>query len=120
MLRIAAARTSKAWQVIKRNSVLRKFSSAQKTKLQSVFKFKTYPANTILWDIGKPVKNSFLVASGSVVFEEMEQELEEPFCTGAFLCDIASMMNQKITHDELFFGHFRVDYVDFQLIMGFW
>jgi CRP-like cAMP-binding protein len=49
----------------------------------------------MLWEAGEPVKHAYLVSEGSLVFEEMRDDLDTPFDSGAFVCDIASMMSRR-------------------------
>jgi len=94
--RLAKIRASGSWKAIEANSVFSRLGATPRSDLQSILSVKTIPAQTKLWTKGEPVKISCLLSVGEMTFVEMHEELEVPFKRGAFLCDIVSILNQRM------------------------
>ena len=83
--RLAKMREEKSWEVIQQNSVLRVFTSAQKTQLQSLMELQPTRNGDFLWRVGEKPTGAWLIDEGCVTLEGAGSLA--PFTTGALLAD---------------------------------
>ncbi len=100
MERLSQIRCSLSWKAIGANSVLSRLRSTQRSQLQSIMQVMHVKAGTKLWKRNQPTQYAYLVAKGYLEFEEMREELDTPFSSGAFFCNVASIMSQHIAKDD--------------------
>ena len=88
--RLAKMREERSWEAIQHNSVLKLFTSAQKTQLQTLLELQTTKPGDTLWRVGERPSAAYIIDEGTVTLEGAGDGLA-PFHTGAFLGDVDAM-----------------------------
>jgi CRP-like cAMP-binding protein/phosphoribosyl 1,2-cyclic phosphodiesterase len=89
--RLARGQSEGTWELLAKNSMLLKMSSAQKTQLETFFTPEPVAAGAQLWRAGEVPKRAFLLDTADVVIDEVG---ETPFRSGAFLGDFDALLQR--------------------------
>lgn len=102
--KLSNIRVSRSWRAVDLNSVFSRLGSSQKAQLQAILRPYKVKAGDVLWTQSKPALTAYLIGSGELEFLEIREELGTPFTSGAFLCNIISMLShftgEKFVHSE--------------------
>jgi CRP-like cAMP-binding protein/phosphoribosyl 1,2-cyclic phosphodiesterase len=90
--RLARGQAEGTWELITKNPILSKMSSAQKTQLETFFTPVELTLGQRLWNEGEVPNRAFLIDRAIVVLEGTK---EERFQQGAFLGDFDALLTQK-------------------------
>jgi CRP-like cAMP-binding protein len=80
----------KSWVLMEENKALRRLTSSQKTKLQSLFVRKVYRTGDRLWTQGREANCLLLIESGSYVYSRARTA--SPFQRGTMIGEIPALL----------------------------
>lgn len=84
-------RTSRTWQTVMQNTILSRFTSAQKNSFMSLLQERTVAAFEPLWVTGGVPDAAFLVSDGALVFDAAPDAA--PFVRGALVGDMTALLD---------------------------
>lgn len=91
LVRLARMRSERSWEVFEKNSVIGAMTTAQKTQLQSFLESTPIRKGEVLWRIGAPPSEAYLLDEGAVAIEAEGRKGLAPFHAGAFLGEVDSL-----------------------------
>ncbi len=90
--RLARGQAEGTWELIGKNTVLQKMSSAQKTQLETFFTPTEIATGERLWAPGEVPTRAYLLDTAVATLEGLQ---ERPFRTGAFLGEVDALLKRR-------------------------